>query len=103
MTFRFAPSVALAISLLWVFTAADASAEIFNRKPKSDNPDEHSFPALGSSAERKVNIEWNRFYDHAGLGAILALIHKEFPNEKTASLKLVSAYSQTNPSCAPND
>jgi hypothetical protein len=56
-----------------------APAEVTNRKPKADDPAGHSFPALGSSAERKVTVEWNRFYDHAGLGAILAKIHDAFP------------------------
>ena len=31
-------------------------------------------------AERKVQVAWNRFYDHEGLGAILARIHKAFPD-----------------------
>jgi hypothetical protein len=62
------------------------SAEILQRKPKADDPAEHAFPALGASAERKVQVEWNRFYDHAGLGAILARLHKAFP-------KLTKLYS----------
>jgi len=49
------------------------------RKPRADNPAKHAFPALGITAERKVQVAWNRFYDHAGLGAILARIHKAFP------------------------
>jgi murein tripeptide amidase MpaA len=61
-------------------------AEVTNRKPKADDPAEHSFPALGSSAQRKITVEWNRFYDHAGLGAILAKIHNAFP-------KLTKLYS----------
>jgi hypothetical protein len=60
--------------------------QISNRKPKASDPSEHSFPALGSSTKRKVQIEWNQFYDHAGLGAILARIHKAFP-------KLTKLYS----------
>jgi hypothetical protein len=31
------------------------------------------------SADRKVTVEWNRFYDHAGLTAILARLHGAFP------------------------
>jgi murein tripeptide amidase MpaA len=58
---------------------AIADAEVTNRKPKAGDPAEHAFPALGSSAQRKVSVEWNRFYDHAGLGAILAKIHDAFP------------------------
>src|SRR5262245_41042507 len=79
MILRFAPSLACAVFLLGALAPADSFAEILNRKPKSDSPDDHAFPALGSSTERKVNIEWNRFYAHAGLGAILARLHKEFP------------------------
>lgn len=55
-------------------------AQVSQRKPKADNPADHSFPALGSSAKRKVVVEWNRFYDHAGLGAILARLHDAFPD-----------------------
>ena len=50
-----------------------------SRKPKAGNPARHSFPALGISAERKVPVAWNRFYDHAGLSAILSRLHKAFP------------------------
>ena len=38
------------------------------------------FSRLGAVADRKVSVEWNRFYDHAGLGAILAGLHKAFPD-----------------------
>ena len=78
--------------LLWCGAVASLlagvgeSAEISNRKPKADDPAEHSFPALASSAARKVDVAWNRFYDHKGLGAILARIHAEFP-------KLTKLYS----------
>jgi len=50
-----------------------------SRKPKAGNPARHSFPALGISAECKVQVMWNRFYDHAGLSAILSRLHKAFP------------------------
>lgn len=56
-----------------------ASAQISDRKPDDSDPAKHSYPALGIGAKRKVNVEWNRFYDHAGLGAILARLHKQFP------------------------
>ncbi|MHC4425733.1 MAG: M14 family metallopeptidase, partial [Planctomycetota bacterium] len=49
------------------------------RKPKAGNPASHSFPALGIGSQRKVQVAWNRFYDHAGLGAILARLRKAFP------------------------
>ncbi len=54
-------------------------ADTFDRQPKAADPSDHAFPALGGSAPRKVAVEWNRFYDHAGLGAILAKLHKAFP------------------------
>jgi hypothetical protein len=60
--------------------AGAALAQSRTRKPKADNPDKHAFPALGMSAERKVHVAWNRFYDHAGLGAIMARLHKAFPD-----------------------
>lgn len=56
-----------------------ALAQISDRKPDDSDPAKHSYPALGIGAKRKVDVEWNRFYDHAGLGAILARLHKEFP------------------------
>lgn len=56
-----------------------ASAQVSDRKPDDSDPAKHSYPALGIGAKRKVDVEWNRFYDHAGLGAILARLHKEFP------------------------
>lgn len=56
-----------------------ALAQISDRKPDDNDPAKHSYPALGIGAKRKVDVEWNRFYDHAGLGAILARLHKEFP------------------------
>lgn len=56
-----------------------APAQISDRKPDDSDPAKHSYPALGIAAKRKVAVEWNRFYDHAGLGAILARLHKEFP------------------------
>jgi hypothetical protein len=44
------------------------------------------FPALGIIAERKVDVAWNRFYDHAGLTAIQKKLHEVFP-------KLTKLYS----------
>ena len=69
--------------LFWsVLPGMMCGAEVSNRKPKASDPAEHSFPAIGISAQRKVNVEWNRFYDHAGLGGILARIHAAFPKLK---------------------
>ena len=74
------------VAIMLCLFAATARAQVSDRKPKADDPAEHAYPALGSSTPRKVNVEWNRFYDHAGLGSILARIHKEFP-------KLTKLYS----------
>ena len=60
--------------------AGTGSAAIAERQPQPADPARHAFPALGAVAERKVTVEWNRFYDHAGLGAILANLHEGFPN-----------------------
>jgi hypothetical protein len=49
------------------------------RRIKAGNPADHVFPALGVSPERKVEVAWNRFYDHAGLTAILVRLRKAFP------------------------
>lgn len=68
------------IALLAALSPTTRAAETPNRKPKAGDPAEHAFPALGSSTPRKVTVEWNRFYDHAGLGSILAGLHREFPN-----------------------
>jgi murein tripeptide amidase MpaA len=75
-----------AAAVLLVLGGIGLSAAESSRKPKAGDPGEHSFPALGSAADRKVRVEWNRFYDHAGLGAILANLHKAFP-------KLTKLYS----------
>ncbi len=67
------------ILFLGLAALALRGAEVADRRPKADDPAGHSFPALGSSAQRKVNVEWNRFYDTAGLGSILARLHTAFP------------------------
>jgi murein tripeptide amidase MpaA len=80
------PRLALLTVALSCAGHAGVADEVSNRKPKAEDPAEHAFPALGISSERKVTIEWNRFYDHAGLGAILRKIHDAFP-------KLTKLYS----------
>jgi len=40
----------------------------------------HFFQALGAPKERLVNVEWNRFNDHAGLTQILQKLNKAFPH-----------------------
>ncbi len=82
---RYCGRLATVANMLCLLVAT-AGAQVSDRKPKADDPAEHAYPALGSSTPRKVNVEWNRFYDHAGLGSILARIHKEFP-------KLTKLYS----------
>jgi hypothetical protein len=72
--------------LVFLIPSSSFAATVSDRQPKSEDLDKHSFPALGSSADRKVNVEWNRFYDHAGLGSILARLHDAFP-------KLTKLYS----------
>jgi hypothetical protein len=46
----------------------------------ADKKETNTFPALGIVAERKVDVPWNRFYDHAGLSAILKKLNDAFPN-----------------------
>jgi len=72
--------IAILFTSFLVLTLAEAAlAQSRIRKPRAGNPAKHSYPALGITAERKVQVAWNRFYDHAGLGAILARLHKAFP------------------------
>jgi hypothetical protein len=39
-----------------------------------------ALPALGAPCDCKVEVAWNRFYDHAGLSAILARLEGAFPD-----------------------
>jgi hypothetical protein len=64
----------LAFTLVGVAVASERP-----RKIKAGNPADHAFPALGMSAEHKVQVAWNRFYDHAGLTAICVRLRKAFP------------------------
>jgi hypothetical protein len=48
--------------------------------PKPEIPSNQTFPALGIPEDRKVEIAWNRFYDHAGLLTILRQLHESFPD-----------------------
>jgi hypothetical protein len=68
--------VSLCLVLLMTVTT---NAQKAARKPRAIDPAAHSFPALGASDERKVEVAWNRFYDTAGMGGILARLHKAFP------------------------
>ncbi|MGD8499719.1 MAG: M14 family metallopeptidase [Phycisphaerales bacterium] len=70
---------ALLCSFIVLVLVGTSLGRIRARKPKAGNPASHSFPALGIGSQRKVPVVWNRFYDHAGLGAILARLRKAFP------------------------
>lgn len=89
---------------LWFFLsvilppARISLAQITERKPKASDPAEHTFPALGASAEQKVPVAWNRYYDHAGLGAILARLHKAFP-ELTKLYSIGKSYQKRDIWC----
>ncbi|MBP7053886.1 MAG: peptidase M14 [Phycisphaerae bacterium] len=62
---------AAALALGCLLVAAGAWAQ---------TPAAHVYPALGVGAVRKVDVAWNRFYDHAGLADILARLHQAFPD-----------------------
>ena len=68
-------------SLLWLILFLPVSA-LFAADKKETNV----FPALGIVAERKVEVPWNRFYDHAGLSAILKKLHV---SSRKAALQLI--------------
>jgi hypothetical protein len=49
-------------------------------QPKALDLADCALPALGAPHMRKVEVAWNRYYDHAGLGSILARLHEAFPD-----------------------
>jgi len=57
------------------FLSAAASSQ-----PKPLDLADCALPILGAPHTRKVDVAWNRFYDHAGLGSILARLHEAFPD-----------------------
>ncbi len=67
-------------AILWTGWLGMISAQEAGRLPASGNPASHAYSALGLPATRKVDVEWNRFYDHAGLGTILEKLHRAFPD-----------------------
>jgi len=69
----------LLISLVLSSLPAPGGAAERTDQPPAWDPADHAFATLGAPAERKVEVAWNRFYDHAGLGAILARLHGAFP------------------------
>jgi len=58
-------------------TAWAASSSGQSEPPK---PADHAFGALGAPAERKVDIAWDRYHDHAGLASIVTRLHEAFPD-----------------------
>jgi len=60
--------------------ATVACAREVRHRPGTFDPANHSFPTLGASNERKVEVAWNRFYDTNGLAGILAQLHDAFPD-----------------------
>jgi len=69
----------LIFSCLIFVLAGIAIASDGTRRPRVGNPARHSYPALGAGSERKVRVAWNRYYDHAGLTAILVRLNRAFP------------------------
>jgi hypothetical protein len=67
------------LATLLIGVLSGFAAEQQNARPSLPDPAAHAFPALGMVAQRKVPVEWNRFYDSDGLAAILARLHAEFP------------------------
>ncbi len=66
--------VVAAMLACWWWPAASSG------QPKAIDPADGALPALGASYPRKVEVAWNRFYDHASLGSILARLHEAFPD-----------------------
>jgi len=53
---------------------------------RGDDVVDHAYRALGAPVRRKVDVAWNRFYDHAGMYAILQQLSEAYP-------ELTSLYS----------
>jgi len=70
----------LIFSCIILLFAGIALASDSSRKQRVGNPARHSFPALGAGSERKVRVAWNRYYDHAGLTAILVRLNRAYPD-----------------------
>jgi hypothetical protein len=71
-------SVFIFLSVILIFAGAGSTSEGV-RRPRVGNPARHSYPALGADSKRKVRVAWNRYYDHAGLTAILTRLNRAFP------------------------
>ncbi|MEN6425600.1 MAG: M14 family metallopeptidase [Phycisphaerales bacterium] len=72
-------TIPLVFCSLLLAMGALAEAPAVGEQPGALSPAGHAYPALGAGADRKVDVAWNRFYDHAGLGDILARLHQAFP------------------------
>jgi len=72
--------VILIFSSIISMLAGTVFASEASRKPRVGNPARHSYPALGAGSERKVRVAWNRYYDHAGLTAILVRLNRAYPD-----------------------
>ena len=70
----------LVLGLALAFSQTPTRGADASSKPAPGDPSPHAFPALGAPAARRVNVEWNRFYDTEGLGRILANLHQAFPD-----------------------
>lgn len=73
------------IATMCMPAAGHAFAPAKRRAPTVDL-DAHAFPALGAGSARRVDVAWNRFYDHAGLNEILRRLHEAFPDLTKLSL-----------------
>lgn len=71
-------SILIFSCILMILNGIALGSESVSR-PRVGNPARHSYPALGAGSERKVRVAWNRYYDHAGLTAILVRLNKAFP------------------------
>ena len=69
------PAISLALSLLLFAAWAGAESPSTNEQPAAPAVS----LALGVSAERKVDVAWNRYYTHAGLSDILVRLNRAFP------------------------
>jgi murein tripeptide amidase MpaA len=62
-----------------------------NRAAEDPSDSVSSFPALGGVTQARVKVEWNRYYDCAGLAEILRQLHTAFP-ELTRLYSLGKSY-----------
>ncbi|MGE5295671.1 MAG: M14 family metallopeptidase, partial [Solirubrobacterales bacterium] len=70
----------LVLFLLFLPAWAQAESPAAAKEPNAPTASSYVYPALGLSAERKVDVSWNRFYSHAGLTDILARLNQAFPD-----------------------